>query len=712
MKRIIGFITLAILLVVYLTTLQTIPNGSEHYYMIDVGETQSVLNQWGTLHATGYPLYVMVGNVLVAGLRVLGVSAATAPGVTSLIYGMIALGLIYVLAAHVIEPSRDTVVSQTLPYEEMIGEPSPPTPLPQGEGNIEKGFLQAHQHELLTGGMVLAFGLTRTVWVHNSIAEVYSFGLMILAGLFLIALWREPIRGRVYWLALLGGIGAFHHRAIAMAAPALVIAVWGEIVATRTSPPIPHVGYLAASSVRRQPASKEGEQKFLESRYWPIVRRVTICLVLGLLGFVQYLYLPLRANAGAKWVYGEPGTWNGFWDQFLGREASRFIGAPTTNAGLMANFNLVNSVLVTDVTLAGLVLGLAGLLLALGNPARRKVAITMLMSGGVAYLFHVLFYTDILSALILPVTLALAFGWLLLAEWVLKSRNAIEPPRRQERQDQYKDFLPQRHRELGETESVWVQSATRISLLISGGIFAGYLVVQNFPFVREMTTNPTGLETIELAKGAPDGSVLMLDWGPRYYAVAFAQDMVGDLPNVTLVTHKADFKALVNEDGRELVTADFTFYNRPVSWWEDQLGEPVYLRAVAPHVIAIGTVPVLAADSGTDMMKVRQQSVVCNANTIELRVDWLALHKPDHDLSVFVHLLDQSGTLIGQADEAAPVYGWRPLTSWQAGEVVHDVYALPRLPNADSIRYGLYRQLSSGEFQNEYTYSAAVKCEQ
>ncbi len=67
--------------------------------------------------------------------------------------------------------------------------------------------------------------------------------------------------------------------------------------------------------------------------------------------------------------------------------------------------------------------------------------------------------------------------------------------------------------------------------------------------------------------------------------------------------------------------------------------------------------------------------------------------------------------MIGQADEAAPVYGWRPLTSWEAGEVVHDVYVLPRLPNADTISYGLYRQLASGEFQNEYTLNAAVKCD-
>jgi hypothetical protein len=49
-----GFaVVLLILLPFYLITLQTIPNGAEHYYMIDVGEMQIVLNKWGTLHATG-----------------------------------------------------------------------------------------------------------------------------------------------------------------------------------------------------------------------------------------------------------------------------------------------------------------------------------------------------------------------------------------------------------------------------------------------------------------------------------------------------------------------------------------------------------------------------------------------------------------------------------------------------------------------------------
>ena len=55
-KNILPFlVVLAVLLPVYFSTLQTIPNGSEDYYMIDVGETQIVLNRWGTLHAANRP---------------------------------------------------------------------------------------------------------------------------------------------------------------------------------------------------------------------------------------------------------------------------------------------------------------------------------------------------------------------------------------------------------------------------------------------------------------------------------------------------------------------------------------------------------------------------------------------------------------------------------------------------------------------------------
>ena len=100
--------------------------------MIDVGETQIVLNEWGSLHPTGYPLYVISGNVLTGMLRALGVGPLVAATLVSLLWGVLALLLAFILATRL-------------------------------------GF-----SPLLAAGAVLLFGLTRTVWIHNVIAEIYS----------------------------------------------------------------------------------------------------------------------------------------------------------------------------------------------------------------------------------------------------------------------------------------------------------------------------------------------------------------------------------------------------------------------------------------------------------------------------------------------------------------------------------------------------------
>ena len=638
-KAILLFIlVLAVLVPVYLSTLQTIPNGSENYYMIDVGETQIVLNTWGTLHATGYPLFVMAGNIVVALLKLVGVSAAAAPAVNALLWGLLALTLIYALAVH------------------LTGRP------------------------LLAAAMTILFGLARTVWIHNNIAEIYSFGLVFLALLLLIALWKTPpstastviteFKGRqisykrIYWLALIGGFAVFHHRALIMVAPALLYAVWPELTA----------------NWRKLP------------------RVVIVSLLLGALGFVPYAYLYLRAQTSAVWVYGEPGTWNGFWDQFLGREASRFIGPPSSMDGLLANFNTINSVLVTDITVPGIILGLLGLIIALRIRARRRAAITMLLSGGVAYIFHIALYTDILSALILPILLSLAFGWLFLAEAVISYQLPIASKRTSADQT---DSSPR-------TLTQYIESL-RIALLILPVTFGIVLFVGNQAFIKGLTSNTTGLETIEMAKETPFGTTLMIDWGPRHFAVGFARDVLHELPNLTLVSHKANFQTIL-ANGR-LITPDFTFYNRPVSWWQEQLGTPVYIDAAAPHLVEIKTFREMAAAPLPDGITPVEQALDCTADHINLKVSWGAAQKPDHDLSVFVKLLDAGGNMIAQADEAAPVYGWRPLTTWEAGEIVRDVYPLPRSAEGATISFGLYRQLDTGEFANEYVYEAPVDCD-
>jgi len=659
--NLLGFVlVVAVLLPVYLSTLQTLPNGAEHYYMIDVGETQIVLNTWGTLHATGYPLYVMSGNLLVAALRLLGVAPATAPGAVSLLWGILALALIYTLALRLFSPTSQQISLNDNPDSHNAA---------LGTGNLlspQSSILS----RLMAAALTILFGLTRTVWIHNVIAEIYSFGLVFLALLLVIALWQSPIRGRIYWLALLGGLGLFHHRALIMVAPALVYAIWPELIAFLFSP-----------------SRRSRLHKILITRYSSLI---TI-LLLGLIGFLPYLYLPLRARAGAAWVYGEPGTWAGFWDQFLGREASRFVGPPRSLEALAANVNLVNTVLVTDVTVPGILLGLVGLAIAVRSPARRRTAITLLLSGAVAYGFHSLLYSDILSALILPITLSLAFGWLFLAVAIFA---ALKSP-------------------LSTQSSVLSPQSLKLmphaSYLLPAALFAVILITQNQPFIQDLTRDPTGLETIALARGTPYGATLMLDWGPRHFAVGFARDVLGELPFVRLVSHKADFKVLAGQ--AKLVTPDFTFYNRPVSWWEAQLGGTVYLNAAAPHLVEIRTWREMSPAPLVEPLAAVEQNRVCTADSIRLWVAWGAAAAPARDLSVFVHLLDASGTVIAQADATAPVYGWRPLTTWSAGELVRDVYPLPRLTNGVAIRFGLYRQLETGEFQNELVYEMPVECD-
>lgn len=601
---------LGILVLVYLFTLQTIPNGSSHYYMIDVGETQIVLNTWGSLHATGYPLYAMSGSALVTLLKTLGIGAVVAPAVVSLLWGIGALALLSLLARHIT------------------------------------------RRDWLPALVILPYGLTRTIWIHNIIAEIYSFGLVILLVLLLLALWENPIPNRIYWLALIGGIGVAHHRAIAMSIPALLYA---------TAPV-----FLDKTNRRRLP------------------RIVGVSLLLGLVGFTQYAYMYWRGQTGAAWVYGDPGTLGGLWHEFMGKEAARFIGSPGSLDGLIDNFHMVNAVILRDLTAPGVIAGLAGLTLALWNPVRRRAAGVFWLNGLAAYLFHVGFYTDTLSALILPITLSLAFGWLFLADKILQMLK--------------KQHYPVTFR----------QGYAIISAVFA--FTAGVLFVWNNAFIRDITTDETGLEVIEQVRAVPPGSTVMIGWGPRYFAPAFAHDVQNDLQHVILVDHNADFAAIV-ESGR-LVTPEYTFYHQPVDWWQTRLGTTVYLYAAAPGMVEISTRPDLAQTAIPEGITVAEEAVSCEGERVVLDITWQTDRNARDALSVFVHALDSQGGIVAQADQLHPVYGWRPVTTWLPGERVRDIYLIEtETPeHIRSIRYGMYLVLPDGGFKNTYESTIAVLC--
>lgn len=61
--------------------------------------------------------------------------------------------------------------------------------------------------------------------------------------------------------------------------------------------------------------------------------------------------------------------------------------------------------------------------------------------------------------------------------------------------------------------------------------------------------------------------------------------------------------------------------------------------------------------------------------TIRLTLYWQALKEMEKDYTVFVHVVDEEGTVWGQWD-SQPVSGERPTSGWKRGEVIKDAYKI------------------------------------
>jgi hypothetical protein len=76
-----------------------------------------------------------------------------------------------------------------------------------------------------------------------------------------------------------------------------------------------------------------------------------------------------------------------------------------------------------------------------------------------------------------------------------------------------------------------------------------------------------------------------------------------------------------------------------------------------------------------------------------LALYWQTSRPIAHDYSIFVHLLDQQGNLLGQKD-GAPYEGLYPLRNWQPGQIIIDRRQLPELGKTmtqlDTLAIGVY----------------------
>ena len=183
-----AILAMAVACLLYLSTCQTVVNGSDSPYTTDVGEIQNALPRWGTIHWTGYPLYTFLGSVFVTLLRWLGIPPAAGASLFSALWGVVSVGLMVALL-------QELRVS---------------------------GPLAA------LGALLLA--VSTSVWMDASLAEVHTMTTAFTIAILLFALRfaRSGNRRDFLLLILISSQGVAHQRAVLFTAPAVAVLIWGQ----------------------------------------------------------------------------------------------------------------------------------------------------------------------------------------------------------------------------------------------------------------------------------------------------------------------------------------------------------------------------------------------------------------------------------------------------------------------------------------------------
>lgn len=236
---------LAVFLLDFATACRTVGPG-------DSGELAAAMCSWGVVHAPGYPLLSLLGN-LVSLLPFPGEPAFALNLMTSL-FGALACGALVVAVAAL----TDIVAAG-----------------------------------VLAG---LALGTSRVFWEYSLVVEVFSLnalaGALLLA---LMALFLRSLAGRrpAFWTwpasAWVMSATITHHMTLVLVAIPVLL-VYG-VVALR-----PKAWGVAPAAVRA-----------------PILRSI----VVGAIGLLPLLYLPLAASHNPTLEWGEASTWLGFRRQLL-----------------------------------------------------------------------------------------------------------------------------------------------------------------------------------------------------------------------------------------------------------------------------------------------------------------------------------------------------------------------------------------------------------
>ncbi len=242
------FLLLIINLTIYLSTL------SPTVQFIDSGELAVVCAELGVAHATGYPIYTILGRIF-----------ALLP-VRDLIFRVNLMSLLFVCVGNLI--LFFVILKAVEPSSEK-----------EKREDVQGSYLRTWAAFLAC----LIFSFTPTLWSQATSNEVYSLNVLFFSLIIILVLFWHSSAGklkseRIYFvLVFLYGLSFGNHMSTILLFPALVFFV----IATR--------GW-----------------SFFDSR------RIVLSVLIFMLGLSIYIYLPVRSSQNPLMDWGNPETWSTF----------------------------------------------------------------------------------------------------------------------------------------------------------------------------------------------------------------------------------------------------------------------------------------------------------------------------------------------------------------------------------------------------------------
>ncbi|MFN2208242.1 MAG: glycosyltransferase family 39 protein [Candidatus Promineifilaceae bacterium] len=156
----------------------------------------------------------------------------------------------------------------------------------------------------------------------------------------------------------------------------------------------------------------------------------------------------------------------------------------------------------------------------------------------------------------------------------------------------------------------------------------------------------------------------------------------GELDGPTL----AQLLVHVQEDGRNLPAARGGEPIDPpiVSAVPVRPSQPLPVESPLPEVVSFG-----------DAIELAGMSTEQAGDDLLVTLWWRAAGTPDQEYTVFLHVLDDQGSLLAQ-DDAVPAAAASPTAIWQAGDVIRDRHRISGASGAKNMLVGLYDP-ASGE---------------